>query len=50
MKVQKKKKKKKSLGWGPLWGWFGGGVRRIEVIVKMQEKKSRRVRSWPGWM
>ena len=26
-----------------------GGGRKIEVIVKMQEK-SRRVRSWPGWM
>ena len=28
----------------------GGGGRRIEVILKMQEKKSRRVRSWPELM
>ena len=33
-----KKKNEKRLGWGSLWGGLGGG-RRIEVIVKMQEKK-----------
>ena len=44
MKMQKKR-----LGWGPLGGGGGWVGRRIEFIVKMQEK-SRKVRSWPGWM
>ena len=44
VKIQKIRKK---VGVGSTLGV--GGARRIEVIVKMHEK-SRRVRSWPGWM
>ena len=36
---KKKKKKKKRLGGVLFEGGGGGGVGRIEVIVKMQEKK-----------
>ena len=42
----KMKNEKKS--WGGVL-FEGGGGRRIEVIVKMQEK-SRWVRSWPEWL